>query len=264
MEDLVEQLFVEGVAYESQWKFPSKTLLSQQDRELILKQLQRRFSSEVALLHQLPAEDRDSLRAAFYSLRENWFHQLFQQEGYNGDVVARSIKRWLAGDINTLVLCGGRLSHAKLLYNTLLACFPTAVSDSYINCYHSMELAAEHASLYALPFVEQPPEPIMLHLMEGNPAVCCVDRRLVRIKAMPILIHCLDLNIVPRFVCRNTCVLFLTGDPLLTPACHAPRLELRDFVQAVSCPDVCTMSLHCTREHPLCTVCNQSLNKDNQ
>lgn len=254
MDCLIEQLFEQGIAHDTQLVFPSRHLINHHDRQRILQALRERFSPEVALCNQLPPEDSDALRSAFYNVQDNWFHQLLESEGYDANVCAITFSRWLKGEHNTIVLCGGRLSNAKVLYNTLASCFPFAISDVGINRHENMAEASAHASLYCLPFVEERPNAITLHLMEGNAITCCLRGNAVHVRAVPMLIHCSDLSLANSFTARNTTVLFLTGDHSNTPICHNPRKELREFIQHAN-GHYCHMILHCKRENKLCTPC---------
>ncbi|ASU56007.1 ORF13 [Fowl aviadenovirus A] len=254
MDHLVERLFVEGVAHEVQWNFPSKNLIPTYERERVLEALKERFGPGQSLINQLPSEEPDTLKAAFYNVCDNWFHQMMEAEGYEGKVAGNAILRWLRGELNTLVLCGGRLSNAKSLFNALCACFPLAISDSRINSILSLGEIAPHTSLYCLPFVDEKPDPLMLHCMEGNAATCRMNKKTFHIPSTPMLIHCADLSLANEFTARNTVVFFLTGDHTKTPPCYHPRKELRDFVaNAAAC--ACLMTLHCKRDNKLCNPC---------
>lgn len=166
MEQLVEQLFVEGVAHDAQWKFPSKQFIAPYDQERVLEALQIRFGPGTSLINQLPPDDSDPLKSAFYNIAENWFYQIFNREGYDALVVASSLLRWLRGDINTIVLCGGRLSTAKTAFNAIASCFPMAVIDGNINNLSSVAEIAPHAALYCLPL-----------LIRNRIRSCCISWR---------------------------------------------------------------------------------------
>lgn len=256
MDAVIEQLFRDGVAHDEQWTFPSRDLVHEDVRNKVLAALQEKFAPNVPLLQQLPSEDTDTLRNAFRDVTDNWYHQLFETEGYDGTAVSQTFYAWLNGEINTVVLCGGRLSNAKVLYNMVTACFPFAVADLCINSIPSLASIAPHASLYCLPFVEEKPNPLLLHYLEGNPLNCCIKEKITHVKRMPCLIHLTDITLAPHFVARNTAILFLVGDHSKTPQCYAPRQELRDFIHSWSPPcHRCTMTLHCKKEHPLCNPC---------
>lgn len=254
MEQLVEQLFVEGVAHDAQWKFPSKQFIAPYDQERVLEALQIRFGPGTSLINQLPPDDSDPLKSAFYNVAENWFYQIFNREGYDALVVASSLLRWLRGDINTIVLCGGRLSTAKTAFNAIASCFPMAVIDGKINNLSSVAEIAPHAALYCLPFVDQKPDSLMLHLMEGNATTIRINGKNVHVPQIPMLIHCADLSLASEFSTRKSCTLFLTEDHNQTPSCYHPRRELKDFVTRAS-SRFCHMSLHCKRDNKLCNPC---------
>ncbi|APY28343.1 hypothetical protein D1U31_gp12 [Psittacine aviadenovirus B] len=256
MEAVIEQLFRDGVAHEEQWTFPSRELVHEDVRKKILDVLQEKFAPSIPLIHQLPAEDGDALRSAFRDVTDNWFFQLFESEGYDGTAVSATIYNWLNGDINTLVLCGGKLSNAKLLYNAVVACFPLAVTDMNINSIPSLASIAPRASLYCVPFVEEKPNSLLLHYLEGNPLTCCIDSKVTHVKRVPCLIHCSDVTLASHFIARNTTVFFMVGDHAKSPLCYTPRQELRDFIHSSSPPPPrCAMTLHCRKEHPLCNPC---------
>lgn len=256
MEAVIDQLFLDGVAHDEQWTFPSRELVHEDVRKKILAALKEKFAPSVPLLNQLPAEDGDALRAAFRDVTDNWFYQMFTAEGYDGTAVAAVVHGWLNGDLNTVVLCGGKLSAAKVLYNVLSSCFPMAVADLGINSVSSLADIAPHASMYCLPFVEEKPNSLLLHYMEGNSLNFCTDGKVTHVRRLPCLIHLADVSLAPSFVARNTVVFFLVGDHSKAPPCYRPRQELRDFVHTCSPPPPrCTMTLHCKRDHPLCSPC---------
>lgn len=251
---LIEQLFEEGVAHDCQWTFPTKQLIPPHEREYVLQVLKERFGPSQNLFSQLPCEEPDSLRNAFYSCRDNWFYQLFDKEGYDPDIACASLTAWLKGNINTLVLCGDKLSNAKLLFNVLTGSFPLAISDAHINSMTTLANIAPQTPLYCLPFVDEKPNPLMLHYMEGNRLNCMVDGKMQHIPATSILIHCLDVSLAHTFACRNTVILFLTGEHRNTPTCHSARKELRDLALNSTAAN-CIMNLHCKRDNELCHIC---------
>lgn len=254
MEELLERLFAEGVAHESQWTFPSRDAVPEHERRRILDALRKRFGPRVPLIDQLPPDDRHPFGTVFYDITANWFYRLLDAEGYDPEVCAFALRRWLSRDINTLVLCGGRLSNAKRLFNLLCRCFPLAVCDAGFNDVRSIGLAAPVASLYCLPFVDRAPDPLMLHFMEGNPFTARVDDRVVHVPAVPVLVHLTEICLANSFTARNTCVLFLTGDHRQTPVCREPRRELRDFIYG-SNGHPCRMTLLCKRDNRHCADC---------
>lgn len=251
---MLDQLFNDGIAHEEQWTFPSKNVTHRLERKQMLDHLQERFSKNVALIHQLPPEDTDSLRAAFYNVTENWFHQVFESEGYDPHMCAKTLNMWLRGEINALVLCGTNLSNAKLMFNVLAQCFPYAIVDDRINSISSLHRCSSKASLYCVPFVDVPPTPAMLHLMEGNSAVCVIGNEPQYVPSTQMLIHCCDLALAQAFIASNVSVFFLTADQSKSPKCYNPRVELRDYVHSCS-HDFCLLNLHCKKNNPLCSVC---------
>nr|WJJ54604.1 MAG: hypothetical protein [Otus scops adenovirus] len=260
MENLINQFFIEGIALDSHWSAPCQQLISAENRQRITDQLYHKFSSHVPLLHQLPPEDNDPIRIAFYNREDNWFHQIFEKEGYNGQACANKIKQWLAGSINCLVLVGGGLSTAKSLYNALSQCFPLAVHDENINSFPSMSEIAQQASLYCVPFITEAPNGLMLHLMEGNAASCWHSNKLIHIRSLPMLLHCVDISIAHKFLCKNTAIFFLTDEFTPVPPCYMPRVELRDFLRCSSGVS-CSLCMHCKQKYPLCVICAESTNQ---
>lgn len=256
---LIEQLFDEGVAHEHQWTFPTKHLVPQHERDYVLQVLKERFGASQKLYNQLPCEEPDPVRNAFYNCRENWFYQLLEKEGYDPNIASATLVAWLKGEINTLVLCGSKLSNAKLLFNVLLSCFPLAVADAKINSMNTLADIAPHTSLYCLPFVEEKPNSLMLHYMEGNSINCVVHGTMHHIPSTAILIHCADISVAHYFACRNTSILFLTGEYRSTPVCHTPRKELRDLAHNAAAGAHCLMNIHCKRENEMCDVCIRAL-----
>lgn len=260
MDLLVERLFREGVASDAQWspKRYDKHNLRDDEKQYVLKALSDRFGSDKTLYAQLPVECSDSLKFAFYNARENWFYQLLEKEGYDPDVCAVTIKRWLRGDINALVLCGGRLSSAKVLFNTLVSCFPTAIVDCELNDLSRLASAAPHAAVYCVPFVEEQPSALTLHIMEGNPSTCYVNNSPVYIPSTPMLIHCINPALAAGFICRSVSVLFLDGCHSQVPPCYAPRQELKDYVSSAGLEsEACATSVHCKREWRHCVTCQK-------
>lgn len=255
MDDLIDQLFRDGIAHEEQWTFPARHLTHQEDREKVLQTLKARFSPNVSLIYQLPTKDPDAIRSAFYNVTENWFFQAFEASGYDGGLCSRTLFRWLNGDINTLVLCGDGLSLAKTLFNHIVSCFPLAYIDTAINSFPTMSRISNHASVYCLPFVEEKPKAVMLHLMEGNSAACVMDRDPIYIRKMPMLIHCMNNHIAHSFIAKNTVLFFLSDHYSRIGSCYLPREELRDFVFNSPTPDACYMNVHCRRGNGVCTVC---------
>ncbi|AKR76186.1 ORF13 protein [Fowl aviadenovirus D] len=258
MDALIERLFRDGIAHRSQWdQMPAydQYTLRPDEREYVLGALRERFGNSRSLYAQLPYEEPESLRLAFYNPEENWFHQLLEKEGYDAALCALTIKRWLNGEINTLILCGGRLANAKLLYNVLASCFPMAISDSDLNDIERIANVAQHTSLYCVPFVDRAPSTLALHFMEGNSGTCYIAGRPVFVRAPQMLIHCTDVSIACSFLCRNSTILFLTAPQELTPVCHNPRRELKDFVASTSRTVPCAAVMHCKRENRLCQTC---------
>ncbi|QJP03668.1 ORF13 [Aviadenovirus cerasi] len=260
MDALIERLFRDGIAHRSQWDQMPYDQHHQTDdeKEYVLGALRERFGNYRTLYAQLPHEDPDSLKLAFYNARENWFHQLLEKEGYDAEVCAITIRRWLRGDINTLVLCGGRLSNAKLLFNALVSCFPIAISDGELNDLDRLAEIAPHASLYCVPFVEEQPYTLMLHFMEGNAATCYINKKTVHIPSTPMLIHCTNPAIADAFICRNASILFLDGCHSQVPPCYSPRQELKDYVSSAGLEsEACATSVHCKREWRHCVTCQK-------
>lgn len=252
--EMVDKLFDDGIAHSQQWNFPAPNTIHDDDRHNILKILKERFSPTVSLIAQLPRRDPQDIHSAFYRIEENWFYQAFQQAGYDGNAVGRCLYRWMNGDVNTIVLCGDGLSIAKTVFNNIAACFPMSVVDRDINSFKTMARVAADAAIYCIPFVEQKPDPIMLHLMEGNSTRCPIDDKAVFIKNVPILIHCNDVQLAKSFVAKNTVLFFLGEHHSKLSNCYAPRYELRDFVLHAS-PSVCFMNVHCKRDNPMCKNC---------
>lgn len=252
--DIINQLFVEGIAHEEQWTLPSKKFMSDRDRELTVQLMQSKFSKKVPLLMQLPPEEVDSLKAALYNASDNWFYQIFEKEGYHPEMVAKCVKMWLDGEVNTLVLCGGNLTTAKMVFNAISSCFPMAVMESNLNSVYSIYKCSEKTSLYCVPYVDVPPTPIMLHLMEGNNTTCMIEDRVAYVSPPPMLIHCSDLSMGHAFLAKGISVFFFTQDSALVTPCYTPRSELRFFVSNCD-SEKCLLTLHCKKENPLCAVC---------
>ncbi|AGX93298.1 ORF13 [turkey adenovirus 4] len=258
IDSIIEALFSDGIVHESQWSTDQRNRFSllPQEQENIFKILKERFSNSHSLYAQLPLEDNDSLRFAFYNAKENWFHQLLERETYDAEICSATLRQWLQGDINTLVLCGGRLSNAKLLFNILSSCFPLAVTHGELNDVAHLADVSEHSPLYCVPFVESEPSTLMLHFMEGNSGTCLVNHRMRHVRATQMLIHCSDISKACSFMCRNTTILFLPGPHAKTPHCFLPRRELKDFI--TSCNQnaaACKVAIHCKRDNRLCPSC---------
>ncbi|BCZ16692.1 hypothetical protein ORF13 [Aviadenovirus bubonis] len=260
MEKLVNQFFVEGIALDSQWTLQCQQLIPYEQRQQIIEKLQPKFASNIPLLQQLPQDEDDVIRLAFYEPSDNWFHQLFRHEGYNPKLCSIAIRKWLTGQINTLVLIGRSISTAKLLYNALSHCFPLAVHDEQINSFGSMAEIAGHASVYCIPNVNTEPSPLMLHLMEGNTASCWHRGKVTHIRSMTMLIHCIDISIAHKFLTRNTAIFFLTDELSEITACYAPRIELRDFVRG-AIGKSCLLAMHCKIDNPMCVTCVETSNQ---
>ncbi|QEJ80764.2 protein ORF13 [Southern Psittacara leucophthalmus aviadenovirus] len=252
--DIVDHLFNEGVAHYEQWAFQPKTDQPTYERNATISALRDRFSKGVMLINQLPISYRDPIREAFYDLRDNWFYKLFEFEGYDPSMAARTITNWLEGDINTLVFCGSNLSNAKHAFNALASCFPFAVVDNSINSLYSLHKASLHASVYCVPFIDTPPSPAMLHIMEGNNSVCMLAEEPAYIRSMPMLLHCIDLSLAQTFVANNVAVFFMTGDLNEVSKYTNYRRELKDFVNAAAV-ECCHLTLHCKKNNPLCNTC---------
>ena len=251
---LMEQLFEEGIAPDRQWTFPTKHLLPAHEREYVLSVLRERFGPSQSLFLQLPPEASDPISSAFYNPRENWFYQLLEKEGYNARVASATIGAWLKGELNTLVLCGDRHSNAKMLFNVISSCFPMAITDSEINSLDTLAEISPITPLYCLPFVQERPNAIMLHFMEGNFLNTVIKGKMRHIPHTSVLIHCSDLSIADSFSSRNTAILYLVQENRAVPACHAPRKELRDLVlNATGLP--CLLSIHCKKDHEICDNC---------
>ncbi|QGQ62547.1 ORF13 [Fowl aviadenovirus E] len=258
MEALVEKLFRDGIAHQSQWDEHVEHQdyhLRPEEKECVIAVLRDRFGSHRSLYAQLPTDNPDSLRLAFYNPDENWFHQVLEKEGYDAALFAITLRKWLDGDINTLVLCGSRLSNAKLLYNVLLSCFPLAISDGDLNDTARLAAIAPHTSLYCVPFVETQPSTLTLHFMEGNSGTCYIHEKPVFVRAPQMLIHCSNVSIAYSFMCRNASILFLTAPHDQTPTCLNPRRELKDFISTVTHTVSCGATMHCKRDSPLCQIC---------
>ncbi|WXH85144.1 protein ORF13 [Pigeon adenovirus 1] len=252
---MIDSLFVEGVAHDLQWTSFSRTLFSEQDRRYILDALKPRFLKHVPLLEQLPALDAGSLASTFYDASLNWYFRLFQRDGYDALSVACVLARWLREQVNTLVLCGGRLSRAKLLFDTLARCFPTAILLDQLSSLDVLADAAPHAPLLCVPYLASPPGPLVTHLLEGNATHALVRGQPRFLPKSQFLVHCLDIAQAHHFVGRNVAVFFLPDAVQEGDECPSARVELRDFVARCSAVSPCLMSLHCKVDTPLCARC---------
>lgn len=208
----------------------------------------------MTLIHQLPVNRNDPIRDAFYDPSDNWFYKMFKSEGYDAGMVANTLHRWLSGRINSLVLCGSNLANAKTVFNAILNCFPGAVVDTKLNSMYSLHKCSMSASIYCVPYVDSAPNPLMLHLMEGNSTNCLVGDEVVHIKSIPILVHCSELSLAQTFIANNIAVLFLTGNAEFEVDSLLMRNELSDFVHHADAHH-CMLTLHCKSENPLCEVC---------
>lgn len=254
LQELVDQLFDEGIAYAQQWTFPPPKNFQDEDKQKILSILQSRFSPNVSLMSQLPRTDKDCIHAAFYNITENWFYKALEATGYDPLIVSRSFYRWMNGEINTIVLCGDGLSIAKTMFNHIVECFPMATIDEHINMIDSIARLSNNATIYCLPFVNEVPNSTMLHLMEGNSARCLVGCSPVYVKAMPILIHCCEPEIAQNFVAKNTVIFFMNDHHAKINPCYNARNEMRDFILRASL-SACYMNVHCKRDNPMCKTC---------
>lgn len=252
-EAIVQQLFDHGIAHHQQWTLISKDVPTS-DRESILQELRAKFASNVALIHQLPKPDEDPIKEAFFNIEENWFYQIFDAAGYSPSVVAKTFNLWLNGHLNTIVLFGDVLSSAKSVFNAIASCFPMSVIDSRLNNIESMEQISSDASLYCVPFITSKPNPLMMHIIEGNDLTCNVKARITHIKAMPCLMHVTDISLAQDFIARNTVLFFLGDHYTKFNQCHMPRFELRDFVNHAASYS-CIMNVHCKKKNPICTSC---------
>lgn len=251
---IIEQLFNEGVAHELQWTSFTKSIYTETDQMIILNALQQRFSKQLSLEQQLPNERISALHPSFYDPSQNWFYQLFTSHGYDAMSVAGVFNKWLKGKCNSIVLCGGRLSSAKLLFDLLAQIFPTSIVVSDLNSLIDICTSAPFTPLICIPYALNTPSPLVLHLMEGNATHSLIDGTLRFFPKTAFLIHCADIGLAHQFVGRNTAAFFMPDPPPvdLSPCPH-PRLELRTFSTHFS--STCLMSLHCKTDTPLCSVC---------
>lgn len=253
LQEMAEQMFNKGIVLAQQ--FPYDDSISNEERDQILEIVRNKFAKNVALIHQLPQREQDAIKNVFYNIEENWFYKAFQIVGYDAMMVAKSMHKWLNGEINTIVLVGDSLTIAKSVFNAIVAAFPLAMLSDSINNYAELSAVCQNSSLYAVPFVRDKPTPIMLHLMEGNPAHCVIQDRAIMINPMPMIIHCTDPEYAKNFIARNVMIFFMSEHYSKLDECITPRMELRDFVLNASIR-ACTMNVHCKVTKPVCNVCS--------
>lgn len=251
---MAEQMFQQGIVIPNQ--FPFNDNISEDEREQILDIIRNKFAKNVSLINQLPSKENNAFKNVFYNIEDNWFYKAFQLCGYDAMLVANTFHKWLNAEVNTIVLVGDSLTIAKVVFNAIVSAFPLAIMGDSINNYAELAAVCQNSSLYAIPFVNQTPTPIMLHLMEGNSTHCVVDDRAVFINPLPLIIHCTDAEIAHKFIAKNVIMFFMSEHHSKIDECITTRTELRDFVLNASI-HACTMNVHCKKNKPVCNVCKR-------
>ncbi|BBJ21537.1 hypothetical protein ORF13 [Crane-associated adenovirus 1] len=227
LKSTIQMLFDEGICYEEQ--LPS-FIINSPEKSKILKALEDKFSPSKPLIELIPDKSKDSLKEVFFDSNENWFHRAFNQSKYSKEYCAKTMLKWLKGELNTLVFVGGPLTIAKNLYNAIASCFPNGITIDDINCLESLHKNNHLASVYCIPFVNTKPSPSMLHLMEGNNISCNINNIIKFMNTKPMLIHCTNPSLVDDFICQNTAIFEVNYQNVELENCKYCRSALRDFV----------------------------------